>query len=158
MPDPPGLVVKNGTNKFVGFMIPGPSSCTNTSTHSPASRQPTATLPLVSSEASTALCKMLISNCSICAASATIDDFRAWHEPHRQPCFQADHAPNEFAEIESFLLRRREAREPRICLHETAERFGARGDHVQSAARIVPPIRRRRIAPQQVFPDCRRST
>src|SRR5947208_677695 len=26
MPDPPGLVVKKGTNRFVGFMIPGPSS------------------------------------------------------------------------------------------------------------------------------------
>src|SRR4029077_6506745 len=32
MPEPLGLVVKNGTNKLVGLGMPGPSSCTHTST------------------------------------------------------------------------------------------------------------------------------
>ncbi len=73
IPEPPGLVVKNGTNKFVGFMIPSPSSRTKISTHSPASFQPMVTAPRVASDASAALCSKLISACSTCPASARIE-------------------------------------------------------------------------------------
>src|SRR5438093_12362308 len=62
IPDPPGFVVKKGTNRFVGFMIPGPVSRTKTSTESIKLRQPVVTVPDVSSEASAALCKILINN------------------------------------------------------------------------------------------------
>ena len=72
IPEPPGFVVKNGTNRFVGFIIPGPSSL-HKNFHAFASFAPArGTPPLVSSDASTALCRMLMSNCSICAASASI--------------------------------------------------------------------------------------
>ena len=75
----------------------------------------------------------------------------------RQSRFQIDNSPNEFCQIDWFLLRRRQTGEARIGLHETAERFGARRDHIQTAARIILPIRRRRLALQKSFQDCRRS-
>ena len=43
MPDPPGLVVKNGTNRFAVFDSPGPSSSTQMSTPWRVRRQPTVT-------------------------------------------------------------------------------------------------------------------
>ena len=43
MPDPPGLVVKNGTNRLVVFDKPGPSSSTQMSTPWRVRRQPTVT-------------------------------------------------------------------------------------------------------------------
>ena len=41
MPEPPGLVVKNGTNRFAVFDNPGPSSSTQISTPWRVRRQPT---------------------------------------------------------------------------------------------------------------------
>ena len=42
MPEPPGLVVKNGTNRFSVLARPGPSSSTQTST-TPSSATPSPT-------------------------------------------------------------------------------------------------------------------
>ena len=64
MPDPPGLVVKNGTKRFAVLGNPGPSSSTRISTQSSCSVQPSATAPPVSSAASTALRVTLMSSCS----------------------------------------------------------------------------------------------
>ena len=55
MPEPPGLVVKNGTNRFDAFGSPGPSSSTQSSKLRPSRFQPTVTPPPVCSAASTAL-------------------------------------------------------------------------------------------------------
>src|SRR5882724_8365095 len=62
MPDPPGLVVKNGTNRFVVPASPGPSSSMRTSTLLPFLRQPMVTPPPVSSAAPAALRNRLISS------------------------------------------------------------------------------------------------
>src|SRR5208282_4517874 len=70
MPDPLGLVVKKGTNKFDGLAIPGPSSCTNRCSHVPFLDQPTLTFPAFSSDASTALRIKLISSCWSWSGSA----------------------------------------------------------------------------------------
>jgi len=52
MPEPPGLVVKNGTKRLAVPARPGPSSVTQISTIAPSRRQPAATDPPVMSEAS----------------------------------------------------------------------------------------------------------
>ena len=68
IPEPPGFVVKNGTNRLPVFDSPGPSSSTHNSIaagETPGSRcQPTRTLPPVSRTASMALRSRLISSCS----------------------------------------------------------------------------------------------
>jgi len=64
MPDPPGLVVKNGTKRFEVLGNPGPSSSTETSRKELFTRQVTSAPPPVSIDASTALRITLISNCS----------------------------------------------------------------------------------------------
>ena len=68
MPEPPGFVVKNGTNRLPVFDRPGPSSSTHNSIaggDEPGSRShPTRTPPPVSRTASTALRIRLISSCS----------------------------------------------------------------------------------------------
>ena len=56
MPDPPGLVVKNGTNRFDAFVRPAPSSSIHSSKLRPSRFQPTVTPPPVCSAASAALC------------------------------------------------------------------------------------------------------
>ena len=50
-----------------------------------------------------------------------------------------------------FLLRGRQFGQTRVRLHEPAERIGARRNRLQSAPRIILPIGRRRLAPQQRF-------
>src|SRR5262245_7966780 len=64
MPDPPGLVVKNGTKRFEVLGNPGPSSSTETSRKELLTRQVSRAPPPVSIDASTALRITLISNCS----------------------------------------------------------------------------------------------
>src|SRR5262249_35468411 len=65
MPEPPGFVVKNGTNRLVVLARPGPSSSIQTSTCPGAAVHPVITCPWVSIAASTALRIKLIINCSI---------------------------------------------------------------------------------------------
>src|SRR5579859_1493226 len=55
MPDPPGLVVKKGTNRLAVFEIPGPSSSTDTSRYELYRAHVTVTPPPVSWAASAAL-------------------------------------------------------------------------------------------------------
>src|SRR5665213_2494065 len=62
IPDPPGLVVKNGTKRFVVSGRPYPSSRTETSRYEPSLVQLIVTPPPVSSDASAAFLTMLISN------------------------------------------------------------------------------------------------
>ena len=63
-----------------------PVSRTNTSTHiAPDRASRSSPFPPVSSEASAALCRMLISNCSNCAASRSIVSVRPGR-PDRPPC------------------------------------------------------------------------
>ena len=68
MPEPSGLVVKNGTNRLPVFDRPGPSSSTQSSMDGgddPGTRcQPIRTAPPVSRTASMALRSRLISSCS----------------------------------------------------------------------------------------------
>src|SRR5439155_6530287 len=64
IPDPPGLVVKKGTNRLAVLESPGPSSSTRTSNSAPVFAQPIVTPPLVSRAASAALRNRLMSNCS----------------------------------------------------------------------------------------------
>src|SRR6185436_4804647 len=68
MPEPPGLVVKNGTKRLPVLDNPGPSSSTHNSIaggYEPARRcHPTLTPPPVSRTASTAFRMRLISSCS----------------------------------------------------------------------------------------------
>src|SRR6188474_983379 len=68
---------------------------------------------------------------------------------HSHARLEADHPPNEFSKFDLLFLRRREAGETGIRLHEAAERFRAGGDHVQAAPRVIAPIDRWRIAPEQ---------
>ena len=72
MPEPAGLVVKNGTNRLAGLAIPGPSSCTYKYSELPFLDQPIRTLPPVSSVASTALRMRLISNCCTWSGSTSM--------------------------------------------------------------------------------------
>ena len=65
MPDPPGLVVKKGTNRLAVPERPGPSSVTQISTMAPSRRQPAPTTPPVASDASAAFRNRLINACSI---------------------------------------------------------------------------------------------
>src|SRR5262245_19075049 len=70
IPEPVGLVVKNGTNRFDVSGSPGPSSSTVTCRPPSTFCQSIHTLPLVSSVASTAFRTMLISSCSSWSGSA----------------------------------------------------------------------------------------
>src|SRR5688572_9956795 len=64
MPEPPGLVVKKGTKRFLVSATPGPSSVITISTWRAWRRQVTSTWPPVSVAASTALRSRLISSWS----------------------------------------------------------------------------------------------
>ena len=129
IPEPSGFVVKNGTNRLAGFIIPGPSSSTRISTQFPFSRQPSVTSPCISSAASTALCNRLINTCSICAASAQ-SLFRTRSDLNLKPGFQIDDTLYQPGQIDLLFLRRRKLCQPCVSFQETTQRIGARGDGV----------------------------
>ncbi len=64
MPEPPGFVVKKGTNRFDAVGKPAPSSSTHNENAPPSIAQPTVTAPPVCCAASTPLRTTLMRSCS----------------------------------------------------------------------------------------------
>ena len=107
MPEPPGFVVKNGTNKFVDIHDTGSFivdiDLDTVADLTPADRHTTVRLKRgidgIMNKVDQDLLKLgRVSHDAY---------FRSRHQPYRQPWLQRDHAPHHFAETDMFLLRRR---------------------------------------------------
>src|ERR1051326_2418358 len=70
---------------------------------------------------------------------------RSWNNADRNSRLKTRHSFDELAEIDRFLLRLWQSRQPRIRLHETAQRFRPRRENIQSTSGVVTPVGRRRI-------------
>ncbi len=78
-------------------------------------------------------------------------------DPHREPRLQADHSPDEFTEVDLFLLWRGKAGKAGVGLHETAERFRT-GRDGRSNRCVHHRANRLAAAPaQEQTPNSRRS-
>ena len=115
MPEPSGLVVKNGTNRFGVAGKPGPSSSTQISTWRAAARrrQPTLTPPPVSSAASAALRTRLMSSCSSWSPSARMRSSGPGFDPHGQARLEARDAAHQRADVDTLPAAARGSRASR---------------------------------------------
>ena len=142
MPDPCGLVVKNGTNRFPVSARPGPRSSIQISTCPlpEGASQPSSTRPSAASRAQEVDDHLLeLDRISL--------DFDRRSIAHRDghALLQAGHAAQERSEIQGLRLGRGQAGEAAVGLQEAAQRFRPTRDHGQAAAHVVLPIARARL-------------
>ena len=146
MPDPPGLVVKNGTNRLRVLESPGPSSSTVSSKAGGLGQcrdQPTLTPPAVSVAASIAFLSRLISQLLDLVGvgldgqvGPALDGNRA---PLVEPRHLLDQRPGRHATAGSAPA----AGPAGVGGHEAAQRLGAGRDDAEAAPEIDFPVRRR---------------
>ena len=162
MPEPPGLVVKNGTNRLPVFERPGPFVL-DPQLHGrrrrarqplPADPHAAAGLPHridgVAEQVDQQLLELI--------AVALDRQPRAAGDLDVVPLLERDDAIDDRADVERRELRRRQLGEPRVGAHEPAERLRARADHAEAALHVVAPVGRRRLALDDRRRGCRRST
>ena len=150
MPDPPGLVVKNGTNRLPVFPSPGPSSSTHSSTvagDEPGTRcQPTRTVPPGLVDGVHGVANQVDQQLLELVGVALDGERRAGGDLDVVRLLERRDAIDEPGDVDRRQLRRRQLREPGIGAHEPAQRLGTRGDDVQAALHVVAPVGGRRLA------------
>ncbi len=77
------------------------------------------------------------------------DHFGAREHLDRQASLDAGDPAHQGSEIDHSPLRRRQAGEPGVGLHEPAQRFGPRRDHVETLPGVLLPVDGTRVARQQ---------
>ena len=114
IPVPPGLVVKNGTNRFAESGRPGPSSCTVSSNESSRVVHFTRTPPPVVARRVHGVREQVDQQLVELVAVGLQRHVRARHDLHRQPRFEPRHALHPRRDVDVRERRRRQLCELRI--------------------------------------------
>ena len=152
MPEPPGLVVKNGTNRLDVFESPGPSSSTQMSIAvgcdaSQRSRWPAANFEARVGGVANQIDEQLFDLIAVDRDRRV----RTGLDVYRDAGFEPGNLDQQRLEHHWRQSGRGQARQARISCGKTAERIGPRGDDLQAARHVVAPVFRWRVALQQGF-------